>query len=209
MRVEAVCWDWNGTLFDDVEVCRLTMNRVLAEHGHPEIIDLAAYRRVFRFPIRAFYADLGIDDAAYLRAADRYIALLHESIADAALHSGAEDTLQRLAGLGLRQILASATVGATLHAQMRPHGVHGAFSDILSIDDAYDASKYDVIAAWLTATNIPPTRVVMVGDTNHDLEIAEALGTQFVHFTGGHQSLDGADVARIDSLDELISLLST
>lgn len=209
MRVEAVCWDWNGTLFDDAEVCRLTMNQVLAEHGHPEIPDLQAYRQVFRFPIRSFYADLGIDDDAYACAADRYIELLRESIVDAALHSGAQDTLQRLAARGLRQILASATVGATLHAQMRPHGVHGAFSDVLSIDDAYDASKRDVIASWLETARIPPARVVMVGDTNHDLEIAEALGAQFVHFTGGHQSLDGEGLARIDSLHELISLLDS
>ncbi len=207
MRIEAVCWDWNGTLLDDVEVCRLTMNRVLVEYGRPEIGDLTAYRRTFRFPIRAFYADLGIDDGAYPGAADRYLALLRDVIGGAVLQPGAHDVLKRLAASGLRQILASATLPAALRAQMSPHRVADVFTDILSIEDAHNASKLDVIASWLAAARIPAENVVMVGDTNHDLEIADALGTRFVHFTRGHQSIDGTGIRHVDSLPELATLL--
>lgn len=209
MRIDAVCWDWNGTLLDDVEVCRQTMNRVLIEHGHSEVPDLASYRRVFRFPIRAFYADLGIDEAAYPVAANRYLALLSEAIPAAALHPGAHAALRLLARRGLRQILASATVTSTLHAQLRPHGVVTSFSEVLGIDDAHEASKHDVIASWLDASGLSPKRVVMVGDTNHDHEIAQVLGMQFVHFTGGHQQLEEQGVQHVDSLAELASLFGT
>lgn len=52
---------------------------------------------------------------------------------------------------------------------------------------------------------IPPGRILLIGDTNHDQEIAARLGARFVHFTGGHQRLDGT--AQITALQELLELI--
>ncbi|MDN6443070.1 MAG: HAD hydrolase-like protein, partial [Acidipropionibacterium jensenii] len=88
-------------------------------------------------------------------------------------------------------------------AQLEPHHLASVFSEVLSAEDAYHASKRDVVASWLDRTGTPAERIVMVGDTNHDLEIADSLGMRFIHLTSGHQSLEGAGVHHIDSLDEL------
>jgi len=203
VRVEAVCWDWNGTLLDDVEICREAMNRVLTENGRPVIDDLDAYRHLFRFPIPDFYADLGLGGTAYHDAASRYLDLVGESAPRAGLQPGARDALNGLAERGMQQILASATPAPTLMAQLEPHHLASVFSEVLSAEDAYHASKREVIASWLGRTGTPAERIVMIGDTNHDLEIAHSLGMQFIHLTSGHQSLEGAGVHHIDSLDEL------
>jgi phosphoglycolate phosphatase len=70
---------------------------------------------------------------------------------------------------------------------MAPHGIAGHFHQILGIEDAYAPSKADVVASWLRSSGHDPRRVVMVGDTNHDEEIAEDLALGFVRFARGHQ----------------------
>lgn len=208
MTIRAICWDWNGTLLDDVDVCRQVMDRVLVAYGCAPFADRAAYRAAFRFPIRRFYADAGLGDDVYREAAAQYLDWLDERIDTASLHPGVESVLAAVAALGIRQVLASATVTAALARQLAPHSaVRERFEETLSISDPYGASKRDVIAAWVATTALQPHEVLMIGDTNHDREIAADLGTGFVHFDAGHQSAPDA-VTRIGSLPELIPHLA-
>ena len=59
---------------------------------------------------------------------------------------------------------------------------------------------------WLGAQPWRPDQVLMVGDTNHDEEIAALLGTRFARFTGGHQHGGAGDV-QIDDLRQVLDLL--
>ncbi|WP_166984229.1 HAD family hydrolase [Paramicrobacterium fandaimingii] len=206
MQIKTVCWDWNGTLLDDVEICRVTMNQVLREWGLDELTDRDAYRRRFTFPIRSFYAAVGIADHEFAPAAHRYLELLAPAVSNAPLRSEARATIAHIHERGMHQVLASATLADPLNRQMAPHALGESFDEILSIDDALNASKHEVIANWIHRTGAAPQSVVMVGDTNHDHEIAASLGTRFVHYAGGHQELT-ASAQRIDTLDELLDLL--
>lgn len=201
VRVRAVCWDWNGTLLDDVERCLGVMNSMLTSFGKPVIPDAARYRALFRFPIRSFYADVGILPGEYDAAVDHYLDLLARDDSFVPLHDGAHDALALLRERGVQQVLASATQGPLLAAQLRPHALDGAFDEVLSITDAHNASKHDVIAAWLHRSGLEPSELMLIGDTNHDHEIAIELGARFVHFAGGHQEFRGShDVPRLSAL---------
>ena len=204
--VRAICWDWNGTLLDDAELCREVMNRVLAGYDLLPFPDLRSYRAAFRFPIRDFYTDVGLDAAVFRSAATQYLRWLGERTGEAGLHPGALRTIDEVAGRGVRQVLASATLPDVLAQQMAPHGIHSRFEAVLTITDPYRASKHDVIEDWLTASGLAPGEVLMVGDTNHDREIADALGSRFVHVDGGHQQAPPG-VRRIAALEELLALL--
>lgn len=208
MPVRAVCWDWNGTLLDDVARCLRVMNRMLADFGLPGIVDTGAYRALFRFPLERFYRDAGIGPGEYRAAVDRYLRLLEADGSDVPLHPGARETIDTLRSRGVSQVLASATQAPLLEEQLRPHGLAPAFDAILSITDPHRASKRDVIASWLRATGRDSGDVLLIGDTNHDHEIAVELGTRFVHFEGGHQALSpDLDVVRIASLSDLETVL--
>lgn len=208
MTVRALCWDWNGTLLDDVDRCLRTMNSMLTAFDKPAIPDAARYRTLFRFPIQSFYADVGISDDEYRSAVDHYLDLLANDASHVPLHGGARDALALARTRGIRQVLASATQGPLLAAQLRPHDLDDAFDEVLSIDDAHNASKRDVIAAWLDRTGLAPHEVLLIGDTNHDHEISIELGTRFVHFSGGHQQLEGhPEVPRLAALAELAAHL--
>ncbi len=205
-HIRAVCWDWNGTLLDDAEICRQVMNTVLVEHGREPLTDLEAYRSVFRFPIRDFYRSVGVDDDRFVVAATAYLERLARRVGEARLHAGAHSTVAAIRGLGIRQVLASATVAQALERQMEPHDLDGAFEAVLTIDDPYRASKHDVIRSWLTTSGLEPGDVLIIGDTNHDHEIAEDLGTEFLHFEAGHGSHAGS-ARRISTLEDLPMLL--
>jgi phosphoglycolate phosphatase len=187
LRVDAVCWDWNGTLLDDVDIARATMNLVLAERLLPGLPDHVAYRRVFGFPVRDFYTRVGIAEAEFRAAAMRFLQLFADGIAKAALQPGARETLAMIERLGVEQVLISATVEDALQQQMSRHVLDDYFVQILGVTDAHVASKADVVARWLESSGHDPRRVLMVGDTNHDEEIAEDLGVNFVRFAHGHQ----------------------
>jgi phosphoglycolate phosphatase len=185
--VDVVCWDWNGTLLDDAQIALTAMNAVLAERGLPVLDDPAAYRTVFGFPVQSFYTRVGIADDDFRVAAGRYLGLFAAEVGRAPLHRGASDTLAAIGRLGVQQVLISATVIDTLEAQLAPHGIAQHFAQILGIADAYAATKADAVATWLQSSGHDPARVLMVGDTNHDEEIAVALEVSFVRFARGHQ----------------------
>ena len=64
---------------------------------------------------------------------------------------------------------------------------------------------------WLRESGADPARIMMVGDSEHDFEVARALGVRCVLFSGGHQPREvlaatGAPV--IDALAQLLPLLA-
>lgn len=204
--IRAVCWDWNGTLLDVVEICLQVMNDLLIEHGECPLVDAHDYRSLFRFPLKDFYRDVGIGDEHFEAAVTQYLSRLAVHAGESRLHPYARQTLGDIAGTGIRQVLASATLPDLLELQMAPHGVSGAFERILAIDDPYRASKRDVIEDWLAGSGLPAAYVLLIGDTNHDREIADELGAHFVHFAAGHQAHGGRGLS-ISALDELPRLL--
>jgi phosphoglycolate phosphatase len=187
--VDVVCWDWNGTLLDDTAVALAAMNSVLHERGLAVLPDVDTYRKVFGFPVQDLYTRLGIAPVDFRVAAGRYLELFASGVGQAQLHAEAEGVLSAIGRLGVEQVLISATPGAVLRAQMAPHPIDGHFGQILGIPDAYAyaPSKADVVASWLRSSGHDPRRVLMVGDTNHDEEIADELALGFVRFARGHQ----------------------
>jgi len=208
-RFDAVCWDWNGTLLNDVAVARAAMNSVLRDRQLPVIPDDDAYRRVFGFPITGFYARLGVDEGAFMRAADQYLTVFAQTVGRAALQSEARSTLAAIGGLGVEQVLISATPEHVLEQQLAPHALHPYFSRILGITDVYVASKTHVVKEWVEASGHDPRRVLMVGDTNHDEEIAEVLDLHFLRFDRGHQHPpEHGRHPVVDDLRDVVSYLS-
>jgi phosphoglycolate phosphatase len=209
---KAVIWDWNGTLLDDVDCSLVAMNEVLAEFGLPRIPTPSAYRAVFGFPIQDFYRRVGFDTGPsgnFGAAAGSYLKRFAELVPQASLQANALTTLDAIAGLGIHQVIISATVQDVLVQQLaahpireRVHAVHGITGDGRS------ASKTHVVGAWLESSGWNRDEVVMIGDTNHDREIANLFALRFVGFSGGHQE-PPADPGHpvIDDLTGLTALL--
>lgn len=208
-----VIWDWNGTLFDDVAVCVTSINQVLTEFGLPTLDGTAAYQRVFRFPIVDYYADLGFDvrpGGNFDAAARRFITVYHERSLACDLYAGAIETLGVLQRTGVRQVVISASEQGNLDAQMRPFALDRWLAGAQGIGDIYARSKQHLVDDYLRAHNADPRTVVMVGDSEHDHEIADAAGVRCVLYSRGHHArdhLEGLGAAVIDDLTALPALL--
>lgn len=185
-----VIWDWNGTLFDDVQVCLDSINQVLDEFDLPTLANVAAYQRVFRFPIADYYADLGFEmgpGGNFDAAAHRFIEVYHARSEACALHEGATDVLELLAEQGLRQVVISASEQGNLDRQLRPFALDRWLDDARGIADIYARSKEHLVRSFVEQVG-GPAGVVMIGDTEHDHEIAQSVGVRCLLVAKGHHT---------------------
>jgi phosphoglycolate phosphatase len=209
-----VVWDWNGTLFDDVDCCVDVANQLLGEFGLPLLDGVAGYHAKFRFPIVDYYRDLGFDTSTtgnFHAAAVRYIELYTAASRACGLHDGAVATLTALRHAGVRQVLISASQRDNLALQLAPFSLDGLLDGVHGIDDIYAASKEGITRGWLDTAGLSTDQVLFVGDSEHDAAIAQAVGARCVLYSGGHHSrahLESLGAPVIDDLREVPALVA-
>ena len=49
-----IIWDFNGTIYDDVDACIKSANRLLGAHDLPLVTSVEQYRSLFGFPIQDY-----------------------------------------------------------------------------------------------------------------------------------------------------------
>ena len=62
------------------------------------------------------------------------------------------------------------------------------FEHIYGLDDLYASSKIDLGHALFNNTGLSKKGALLVGDTTHDYEVAQAMGIPCLLMAGGHQS---------------------
>ena len=206
-------WDWNGTLLDDAALCCELLNTMLARHGYAPVGSMEAYRQVFCFPIETYYRRAGFDFSRHPFAAlaDEYMRLYTPRSLGCPLQPDACAVLDALRAQGMRQVMLSASKRENLQQQVEHFGLRSRFDTLLGLSDIYAKSKTEVGLRWLRESGTDPARIMMVGDSEHDFEVARALGVRCVLFSGGHQPREvlaatGAPV--IDALAQLLPLLA-
>lgn len=206
-----VLWDWNGTLLDDTQACVNALNVLLAEHGLPSI-DVPRYRQSFGFPVRAFYDSLG-----FVLAPDEWNGLarrFHDLYLDdptPQLRPEAAAALARFRQAGIGQSILSACEQQILDRLLAQHDLTPLFAHVRGSTNLHGRSKvaegYDLVGGL----GLSPADVLLIGDTLHDQEVADALGCRCVLVANGHQSperLRGAGRTVITSLACLPSFQS-
>ena len=190
MRPELILWDWNGTLLDDVELCVDALNRLLAQHDYPQRYDRDQYRAIFGFPIEDYYIRAGFDFAKHSFAdlAAKYMEDYVPASAACPLADGAREALDAFRAAGLRQVVLSASMLPTLQRQVEERGITAYFDRLLGLGDIYAKSKVELGLQFMKEEGIDPARAVMIGDSVHDFEVAQAMGTACVLQCGGHQN---------------------
>ncbi len=188
-RTTTVLWDWNGTLLDDVELCASLLDRLLEAHGYPPLGSLEAYRSVFRFPIVEYYRDAGFDleRHPFEQLAQEYMDLYLPESEACPLMPQARSVLEAVRSLELRQVILSASPVDTLCRQVTARDIAPYFEQLLGLGDIYAHSKVELGRAWMRRSGICPGQALMVGDSVHDFEVAQAMGARCVLYSGGHQ----------------------
>ena len=183
-----VIWDWNGTLLDDVAWNITVINIMLEKRGLPIIDSIAAYHRVFGFPVKEYYRRVGFDfeEEPYEALALEYTGLYHGNKSGIPLYHDAQDALSWFQQKGIRQIVLSASEINNLLSQMKPYNINAYFDEILGISNIFADSKYDIGKSYIERTK--PQKALLIGDTVHDKEVADALDIDCALIANGHQS---------------------
>lgn len=212
MCPELILWDWNGTLLDDLDLCLDALNRLLARHGYPQRYDHDGYRAIFGFPIQDYYTRAGFDFTkdSFAELAKDYMDYYIPAAEACTLMPGAQQTLSAFQTAGVRQVILSASPLTTLQAQVAQRGITGCFDRLLGLDDIYAKSKIETGLRYLAESGFDPAHAVMIGDTTHDFEVAQALGVRCVLQTGGHQpraTLQSTGAPVFDTLPQIAAYL--
>ena len=206
-RVRHVVWDWNGTLLDDAWLCVEVMNGLLRERGLPAL-DAARYQALFGFPVRDYYLRLGFDFAKepFEKVGTDFIVGYQARQHECRLQAGAAAALARFAGRGASMSVLSASEQARLAEQASRLGVREHFAALSGLTDHFAGGKLENGRRVIKQLGLEPCQVLLVGDTDHDGEVARDIGVGCVLVPSGHQSLSrlrevGLPVA--GSLDEV------
>lgn len=198
-----VVWDFNGTLLDDVGIGIDSANALLGRRGLPLLADRAAYRSVFCFPIEEYYRRLGFDFSR-----EPFSVLAHEWVAEyrrrehtCRLYPDAEALLSAIHEKGIPQVILSATEERMLREQLDALGILPFFDERIGRSDIYAEDKTALARAF--AARHPGERMLMIGDTGHDLASARAAGWDIILVRDGHSSDEALDALGCEVAENL------
>lgn len=185
---EHVIWDWNGTLLNDVDHAVKVVCRILEEESLPSI-DVQQYKSVFRFPVIEYYRHLGFDTSPkkFADLCERFNQYFYEELHTCALWPGARETLAQIHKSGKTQSLLSASEHNMLQSSVRQFDVDSYFHHVFGIADKMAASKVSRGHELIEQVRSPLSKTVLIGDTDHDLEVGKALGIDVILVEHGHQ----------------------
>ncbi|MDA0351817.1 MAG: HAD hydrolase-like protein [Chloroflexi bacterium] len=187
MRYDHVIWDWNGTLFDDVDLVVEVANLMLGRRALPGI-DRVRYQEVFGFPVRGYYERVGfdLDREPFEALSVEFIAEYDARWREHRLREDAHASTEALHRRGVTQSMLSASEQGMLNTVTAHFEIGRRMSALVGIDDHHAASKLDHGLAHLGKIETPRERVLLVGDTEHDFEVATAMGIDCVLVEDGH-----------------------
>jgi phosphoglycolate phosphatase-like HAD superfamily hydrolase len=190
-----VVWDWNGTLFDDLEIVVASVNVSLRSVGAPSI-DPEGYRAVYQRPLHRFYEtllgrpvppeEMQVIDRDFH---DAYHALLDQ----ARLTVDARSAVELVAGRGQTQSVLSMWWHDRLVPAVRYFGLEDYMLAVDGHRGAPGASKEHHLARHVEQlTCLFPAAVrreamTVIGDVTDDADAARAAGVGCVLYDGGSQ----------------------
>lgn len=171
-------------------------------------LNLERYLDVFTFPVRDYYERIGFDlkNEPFEIPAYQFITIYNKAVEACGLHVEVVPLLSRLRDRGYRQFILSAMEQLQLEKTVADNGIGQFFEDLCGLDNHYAMSKVENGKSLISKRGLNPERTLMVGDTVHDYEVAQAIGCNCVLVAIGHQSKErllssGANV--VDSLTEI------
>lgn len=185
---------------------------MLIEKGHPGNIDKKKYLSIFTFPVIDYYAESGFhfpeDDFPTL--AKEFDQNYRNAFPSLPLFPDVKDVLTFFKEKK-KLIVLSATKQENLEEELKIKGIYDFFDNVIGIKDIFGRSKIAEAKEYFSKQKQDLSKVVFVGDTLHDNEVAKEIGGASILIARGHQSkerlLKAENALVLDSLKELEAIL--
>lgn len=195
-NIKHIIWDWNGTLFNDVILCKDIMNNILSRFNLP-LLSLEKYRSIFTFPVKDYYEKAGLDFsiASFEVLGKDFIDEYELRKYECDLHEGVRAGLKLFESSGITQSILSAYHHITLVEIVNRFDIGMHFQKLYGLDNIYAGGKAEIGKKLIADLPYQKDEIVLVGDTMHDKDVADELGINAVIISAGHQ-----DHARLSGL---------
>ena len=187
MRYKHIIWDWNGTLLDDRWLCVEGINQALVKRNLPPISE-DRYRKIFTFPVKEYYKKLGFDfeNEPFEVAGDEFVDYYGNNFHKAKLQKGSRTLLSKIQSNSISQSILSAAMESYLKSWIYAHKLEIYFSEIVGIDNQYAGGKIQEGIKLINKLPFKSEDIAMIGDTNHDSDVAEELNINCILIDHGH-----------------------
>ncbi len=189
MKYTYIIWDFNGTILDDIGIGIDSVNVMLKARALPQIESVEKYRKIFGFPIIDYYRRCGFDfqrDDYESVLAPEWVAEYNSREHTAGMCAGVEYALKTFKRLGIKQAIVSASSSDMLKHQTDRLGISDYFENVIGCDNIYAYGKENTLKQYVSTLN--EERILMVGDTTHDFEVAKAAGIDCMLLLCGHMN---------------------
>ena len=210
MNNTTIVWDWNGTIVDDSYIFVDIMNSYLQKFNL-KTISIQDYRQHFRFPVKDYYTKLGLNfsDAEFNQLSVDFIEKYKKVMYNPLLKKNIHQILLFCKKKKYNQYIVSAQEQELLKKSIKFYGLSSFFYKTLGLNNNLAVSKIKL--AKDAFKNFPQkTKMLVIGDTVHDYEVAAALNCSCCLVSWGHNSKErlkktGAPVvANVEELFDFI-----
>jgi|SRR6056297_141300 len=189
---DTIVFDWNGTLLDDVDYCLSITNAMLEEFALPQLTR-TRYRDIFSFPVQGYYQQLGFDFSRhpFPELATRWMQTYTANVtSNADLFQQTEALIAELKNSGYRLAILTAAIESDVHELLAHHCIDDAFDEVYGLDHCEASSKVERGKQLFASMGLSPGKTLLIGDTDHDFEVGQALGASTLLLADGHQNYE-------------------
>lgn len=185
-----IIWDWNGTLFNDVELCAAVMNLLLVQESLPGI-SVQKYKEIFTFPVIEYYKIAGhtFERNSFEILGKQFMDEYEIRKDKCDLYEGVRELLTEIDKRKIQQHLLSAYEQNSLNRILKHFSIDKYFHNIVGLDNIYAGGKSHLakMLELRIRNNGGSGNILLIGDTIHDYEVAGEINSDCILLSHGHQ----------------------
>ena len=194
---DLIAFDWDGTLYDSTAIIVRCIQAAVVDVGGRKPTDEAAAYVIGLGLMQALaHAAPDVPESKYPLLGQRYRHHYEAQVNDISLFDG---VLPLLHALKERQYLVTIATGKSRHGLnevLRDPLLNGLFDGSRTADETAGKPHPRMLQELMAEFGVPAERVLMVGDTTHDLQMAVNAGCPSVGVSyGAHDHATFADLA--------------
>jgi len=197
-RLEAILFDWDGTLVNTAEASYRCYEKLFGSYGIA--FDRDAFRRTYSPNWHLTYSALGLAEERWAEADARW--LEHYGEEEVVLIDGAREALLRVRRAGLRAGIVTSGDRVRVARELTGLGVADLFEVVVCAEDiVYRKPHPEALLLALDKLGVAAAEAVYVGDSPEDVQMARAAGVMTVGIPGGFPNRDALAAARPEVLE--------
>ena len=211
-RYDLIVWDWDGTIMDSTPTIVHCIQQACRDLDFPVPDD----------SIASYVIGLGVQDslrrvapsvhpARFPELVDRF--RYHYLSKDHELHlfEGIRELLEDLKNKGFLLGVATGKPRRGLNRSLDFHELKHIFHDTRTADESFSKPHPGMLLDLSDSLQVPVRKMLMIGDTTHDLEMAESAGVDGIAVSYGAHPADALRSAKslacLDNVEQLAAWL--